>query len=585
MHCPKQWQTTVRNRLLAGWGRGVAIAAAGLAVALLARRLLLVLVEALAAPTAFDDAYVFYRYAAHLLGGDGLAWNTGGPQTFGCTSLLYVFWIAALKCAAIGTGPSALLAWGSWVPAVAAIGLMAWTCWRLAGSRLCRHPVVAAGFVAVCLLPQNGFFFEVGGFFHHAANFYFHTASGMDTTTALLANTLLVALVLGCKERRWSKKYVVLTAAAAYLAYLARPDNLLYAGVFPLLVIVWSGRSAPGGWRSGLLFAATLAGLLVVDGAVKYLVFGNPLPLTFYAKTGGFYEGYAGTSVWNPVRYVKAFLIAQVVPLGVLVATLGRRSLRVTLSWMIPCGLTFGYLTTVSQIMGLEARFYYPALPFFVVGAYAALDAAVTRSADSGPTTSFRAVAVRMGVAVALAVLIAPVGERAAVAWRAWAEARNPAVPVQDYYVPRRRPRLLGWWDTIQAVAGMVQRCPPEAVWAMSEHGYVGATSLQTTVIDLAGLHERSTLTGGMPVDELFDRKPDAIWVPHADYTGLIGALLESRRFHEEYDYWPGAFEFGMAIRRQSAFYDSIRREFEGSWQKLYGTACPQPATLLDVAK
>lgn len=45
----------------------------------------------------FDDAYMFIRYADNLRAGRGFTWNSGGAQTFGATSVLYVFIIAGLR--------------------------------------------------------------------------------------------------------------------------------------------------------------------------------------------------------------------------------------------------------------------------------------------------------------------------------------------------------------------------------------------------------------------------------------------------------------------------------------------------------
>ena len=41
---------------------------------------------------------------------------------------------------------------------------------------------------------------------------------------------------------------------------------------------------------------------------------------------------------------------------------------------LVPMALTFGYYDSLTQIMGYEGRFYYPSLPFLVLGAYIALD-------------------------------------------------------------------------------------------------------------------------------------------------------------------------------------------------------------------
>ena len=39
----------------------------------------------------YDDAYMFVRYADHVLGGHGMVWNIGEGSVYGATSLGYVF--------------------------------------------------------------------------------------------------------------------------------------------------------------------------------------------------------------------------------------------------------------------------------------------------------------------------------------------------------------------------------------------------------------------------------------------------------------------------------------------------------------
>src|SRR5512138_4009826 len=50
-----------------------------------------------AAPTDFDDAYMYLRYADHLLAGHGVAWNAGEGPVFGVTRLLHLGVVAVLR--------------------------------------------------------------------------------------------------------------------------------------------------------------------------------------------------------------------------------------------------------------------------------------------------------------------------------------------------------------------------------------------------------------------------------------------------------------------------------------------------------
>ena len=62
-----------------------------------------------AAPTDFDDAYMYLRYAKHVLAGHGISWNAGEGGVYGVTSLLHLFVLAKLRWAFPGLGSAALL--------------------------------------------------------------------------------------------------------------------------------------------------------------------------------------------------------------------------------------------------------------------------------------------------------------------------------------------------------------------------------------------------------------------------------------------------------------------------------------------
>ena len=82
------------------------------------------------------------------------------------------------------------------------------------------------------------------------------------------------------------------------------------------------------------------------------MVFGDPMPLAFYVKQAGFYEGYAGASTWNPIDFSLQFL-ATVIPFIILVLLFaGAGSAPVLMAFFIPVLLTFISLFSSIQIMG-----------------------------------------------------------------------------------------------------------------------------------------------------------------------------------------------------------------------------------------
>jgi hypothetical protein len=543
--------------------RKLVLGASGILCLLLVCQLVAVLLERWNSPTTFDDAYFFCRYADHLLAGDGLAWNAGGPQTYGVTSLLYTFWIAALKWITGDASCSKLLAVAAWIPIVLALVVTAIACARLARRPTLARPIVAAGFVALCAAVQPGLFYQV--------------QTGMDTTTAVLTNALLVLCVVDPRFTT-SVPRAVAAGFVSYLTFLARPDNLVYAALIPPLALALDSRGSGRRWRLLGSFTVTFVVLMSLDTWVKTLVFGDPLPLSFYAKTGTFYEGYTAARQWNPFLYTRYFLLNQAIPLLVLLLGVGRDSWRLVATLLVPCIVTFAYLATTTQIMGYEARLYYPALPLWVAGAYHVLDRRIETWTETGFTVRVRPLLVRVATVLAAALVLFPLGSQAASWYYARATRLNRDQLQPGLYRPESTAPFLPRSRVLEAIARMVGECPRGVVWAMSEHGSISASAPDVRIVDLTGLHDRSTLAGKSIVQELFDQAPDVIWFPHRNYTGMVNALLTHPSFDQRYDFWPAAFNMGLAVRRDSPQRDKIQACLATAWSAAYSSPLPPPA-------
>ncbi|GJM43668.1 MAG: hypothetical protein DHS20C21_05100 [Gemmatimonadota bacterium] len=526
---------------------------------LLLARLTALLIEHWGAHVSFDDAFVFCRYADHLLGGHGLAWNAGGPQTYGATSLLYLLWITALQWIVPAWSCSTLLRVGAWIPTVLAMGVIGVACARLARRPGLADPLVGCGFVALCVMFQPGL--------------VFHVTRGMDTTLAILTNAVLVLCV--CHPRFTSSApRVIVAAVAAYITLLARPDNFFYAALIPPLVLALDARPR---WRLIAVFAAAFAVLVSLDTLVKFRIFGDPLPLAYYVKSGGFYDGYTATTAWNPILYTRYFLVNQALPLLLIVVGVRRGSWRMVVALLLPCLFAFGVLGTTTQIMGYQARLYYPALPFWIVAAYHVLGELAAREVGSGRTLRLRPWIPRIAAVAVAGLIVFPVGSKAASWYR---ERVNQSIvnqlPAGAYPRPvvKRLPRRA----MIDAVTRLVSECPPGVVWAMSEHGAVSADNPQVEIVDLTGLHNPVTREGGSIIHDMLKQQPDVIWLPPRVYTGIIHTLLTDPEFRESYDFWPGAFNFGLAIRKDSPHRQGIESSVAAVWTDLYGSP-PLPST------
>ena len=104
----------------------------------------------------------------------------------------------------------------------------------------------------------------------------------------------------------------------------------------------------------------------------------------------------------------------------------------------------------------------------------------------------------------------------------------------------------------------------------MSEHGLVGAMAPDAVIIDVLGLHDRDFALHGFRAAELWRRAPDVIWMPHPDHTQMIRDILDSSRFWIDYDFYPDAFTYGVALRRDGPRALELATRFRALWKALY---------------
>jgi hypothetical protein len=502
--------------------------------------------------SSFDDAYMFIRYARNLLDGHGVAWNSDGVQTYGVTSLLYLFLIAAVLWLFPSAAPGPVLAASSFIFGLGYVAVLAFGAIKTASSDFFkRYRFMFPVFMAAALM--------------YSKYFRLHSISGMDTTLSVFCNSLLAIAAIGWvkKPGRASLTWLVL---AAYACFLTRPDALLYAVLFPLMY----------GWffltdernKNLARFLIGFAAVLALDTLVKFLIFGDPLPLPFYTKRADFFDGYRGTAMWNPVEYLFIFIELMLPFLIVLLFTATSISWRLIAAFFIPVALTFVYFFSVTQIMGFWARYYFPALPFFVIGSFLSLD---QRFRDSErPFLPFLPWRGTLAL-IALLFFLLPFPEAAFI--RLYETRFIPSPKIYKSAISSDLdgdfPKL-GWRTSINAISEISSQLPAGTRIAMSEYGLVGALAPQIYIIDLIGLHDPFFARNGFSTGELFLRKPDIIWLPPPDYTRIVASIQDDPNFLKDYDYYPNAFDYGLAVRREADAYDLIMEAFTETWAKYY---------------
>ncbi|MBS0537316.1 MAG: hypothetical protein JSR47_01085 [Proteobacteria bacterium] len=495
----------------------------------------------------FDDSYMYYRYAVHLRQGLGLVWNAGGPPTYGLTSQLWVFF--CLPFTLLPVGPEMALRLASGLTGVAAFVVMAFTVSRHATSPFLRQPVIALAAVTLPVVAM--------------ATFRTNLSSGMDTMLAVLANAGLAFGVLeyvAAPTRRMSFAVGLLSFAA----FLARPDSGLCAMAIPFLA--WAFLAKPR--RLDALVGLVVLPLVLIGAEMLICrwYFGVPLPLGFYAKSARSYAGFQSEE--SAVQYFLEASACALPWLGAIAATLRRDQLVRLAVFLLPVAATFAYLLTVRQIMGFGGRFYVPCLPFLIVPALLCADAGVARNARR----AFIAAPIAVLIACGLYTLSRP-------AWQAPIKADRQrlianAVPKPDMPVAASVPLPhRGYKVTSETIDfDIAAHLPLGAKIGSSEVGLLGVSAMQADVIDLVGLNDTTIGLQGMQMGPFLARGVDLIWMPHNDYTGLRAVILSDERLYRQYIVVKDAFDYGVAIRRESPFRPQIEALVRAAWAKVYPT-------------
>jgi hypothetical protein len=491
----------------------------------------------------FDDAYMFARYAHHLTRGRGFAWNPDGVQTYGPTSLLYVLVVAAFHALVPPLGPGPLVTVASGLLGLGALALLVLTVTKNARSEALRAPAVAAAFIVAPLIFQQGFLF--------------HATTGMDTTLAILCNTTLILSVLSYVKAP-SPRALAGMCASSWLSFAARPDDGIYALAFPTLYLALHLPTL----RHAARFLPIALALFGLDALAKRLWFGSPFPLSMYVKSGVFYEGYVGAWHWNPIEYLFFFAAAAAPFLAMIVLGARRTSLRTVVAFLLPVALTFLYYFRVTQVMGFSARYYFPGLPFVVVAGVLVLDEQLLGARIAGARPPLTRGLLSIAIFAAAFGFADPIAK--SYAFRYLGPKAAPEVTLVEG-LPRR-----GWDGAINAVSRIVQRLPQEAVIAASEVGYLGAAAPELTIVDLAGLNDSTLARKGFSAAYVESRRPDLIWMPHSEYMGLNKALLASSELAARYDYYPGAFDYGLAVRKDTPLRSDVMSAVQAIWQESY---------------
>ncbi|MCB9462082.1 MAG: hypothetical protein H6682_00120 [Candidatus Eisenbacteria bacterium] len=195
-----------------------------------------------------DDAFITFRYIDQWLGGHGLVYNPG-ERVEGYTHPLWLLLLTPFRAAGLALVPASMF-----------LGLLSYAGLLLLLGR--RYPLTAL----VLALHSEVATWATGG---------------LETMLFTLETMLLVWTV--SQKRAW------LAGLVSVAVVLTRPDGALFVVCAGLFLLLWSERSVGMGGRIRTLgrFLAPIALVLAPYLAWKLSYYGDLLPNTYYAKSGG----------------------------------------------------------------------------------------------------------------------------------------------------------------------------------------------------------------------------------------------------------------------------------------------------------
>ena len=313
----------------------VSAALAAMAVALGVHR-------ALGAVWLSDDSFISFRYADHLVRGNGLVYNVG-ERVEGYTNLLWTLLLAGALRLGIPPEVSApVLGIAGWLALVAILG---WRSWR----RDRPGPFFPLAAALVLLLED------------------FQTWATGGLETSLFALLVVAGLLLASRPHA-HPRHLTLAGVILVAAVATRPDGVIFAAVALAGAWLVNDDMYP---RERLALIAALAVPLALGGVAlatfKLTYYGGLFPTAFYSKSA--LDPYYTQGIYYVYLFFKKnwFLL----PLVLVVVALGlaRRRLTVTRSHGVLLVAFVAFTAYVAHSGGdfMYARRLIPALPLLFV--------------------------------------------------------------------------------------------------------------------------------------------------------------------------------------------------------------------------
>lgn len=493
-----------------------------------------------------DDSFMYSRYAYRVATEHRLSWNPHGPPTYGLTAPAYLAPVFAMS-RLLPSEPALALWLTSLMSGILFIILLVTVIWR----HCALHPehrrwlLLLLAYAIAMSTPS----------------LKRHFTSGMDTTFAMAYLTAYI-LFAAEFERRASVKRAVGLGLWGGLAYIARPDLLIFAVVVPVFMFFFAVEA--GSRRLPLLTLGSTLAAVVVQIALCSIFLESPLPLPFYAKTTHLY-GDSILAVYATMPRVQLFEFCRLHIL--LIALIGATLLFNSRTWWrdsgsLDKGLLAGSVIFVGyfyffvlQILGRPQRFYYPVLPALVFLACRCASLTFPALLPLNTSTPPWRRALAFGLFVGMLGLFPGLQDER----RAYEESGDGRGFSRFDLKRLARGRERNTWVGLDRFSSL----PDDLVIATTEVGLPAALNLDKTVVDLAGLQEPAFARNPFSADRLFTHyHPDLVYMPHPDYTRMTREIEEHPLFKRDYEYFPSPdprLSLGVAIWRSSPYYSQMR--------------------------
>ncbi|AKU89812.1 hypothetical protein [Vulgatibacter incomptus] len=460
-----------------------------------------------------DDAFISFRYARNLARGNGLVFNVG-EWVEGYTNFLWTALLGGAGWLGLDIPYTSLVA--TLLCFVATLVLVGATVRRVS-----TRPVVIP-FSALALAGLSPFFT--------------FASSGLETMP--LAFLLALAMWTSTLRRGPLAAGLVLVAAA-----MTRPDQLLSYGCMGLalaaedLVFGEGGLVRRADLRRLAVFAAPLVLVFVPYFLIRWKVYGDPFPNTYYAKSGGLaYVRQGWVYLVHFLATTGAWLWFPLFLFSIVGRPRGRDEWRLRVFAFLASAVHGAYVVRVGGDF-MEHRFFVPLLPVIAVGLELGIRRWLSATGRAWPKRVLLA-----GASLAIAFALVPVRLIGPYEKRWYLAAEQTFYPVKTLFPLRVGSGYMDEGKRLHRIfveRGLDPRIAADAIGLLSYYSdlpivdALGLTSRRIAHKPIVGRGRPGHEKGGAVEDLLAEGAILAFWPPWGEqWSAQTEVRIDGERLH-----------------------------------------------------